>query len=96
MIYLKNKDNKIAVALKYDKENIAPKVIAKGKGEIAEKIIQEAEKNNINTVENKDLVEDLINLEIGQVIPERLYMAVAEILAFVYELDKKKGENFEK
>ncbi len=96
MIYLKNKNKKIAVALKYDKNDIAPRVIAKGKGEIAEKIIQKAEKEGIKTIENENLVEDLISLEIGQAIPEKLYMAVAEILAFVYELDKKKGEKFEK
>ncbi|WP_427338606.1 EscU/YscU/HrcU family type III secretion system export apparatus switch protein [Caloranaerobacter sp. DY30410] len=93
---MKNKNKKIAVALKYDKNDIAPRVIAKGKGEIAEKIIQKAEKEGIKTIENENLVEDLISLEIGQAIPEKLYMAVAEILAFVYELDKKKGEKFEK
>ena len=96
MIYLKNKNNKIAVALEYDKSDIAPRVIAKGRGEIAEKIIQKAEKEGIRTIEDEDLVKDLISLEIGQAIPERLYMAVAEILAFVYELDREQGEKFEK
>lgn len=96
MIYLKNKNNKIAVALEYDKSDIAPRVIAKGRGEIAEKIIQKAEKEGIRTIEDENLVKDLISLEIGQAIPERLYMAVAEILAFVYELDREQGEKFEK
>lgn len=96
MIYLKNKNIKTAVALKYDKSDIAPRVIAKGRGEIAEKIIQKAEKEGIKTIQNENLVKDLISLEIGQAIPEKLYMAVAEILAFVYQLDKEKGEKFEK
>lgn len=93
---MKNKNNKIAVALEYDKSDIAPRVIAKGRGEIAEKIIQKAEKEGIRTIEDENLVKDLISLEIGQAIPERLYMAVAEILAFVYELDREQGEKFEK
>ncbi|KPU28389.1 hypothetical protein TR13x_02535 [Caloranaerobacter sp. TR13] len=95
-MYLKNKNIKTAVALKYDKSDIAPRVIAKGRGEIAEKIIQKAEKEGIKTIQNENLVKDLISLEIGQAIPEKLYMAVAEILAFVYQLDKEKGEKFEK
>ncbi|WP_152912095.1 EscU/YscU/HrcU family type III secretion system export apparatus switch protein [Caloranaerobacter sp. TR13] len=93
---MKNKNIKTAVALKYDKSDIAPRVIAKGRGEIAEKIIQKAEKEGIKTIQNENLVKDLISLEIGQAIPEKLYMAVAEILAFVYQLDKEKGEKFEK
>lgn len=95
-MYLGSKKTKMAVALKYDKSDIAPRVIAKGRGEIAEKIIQKGENEGIKTFEDENLVKNLISLEIGQAIPEKLYMAVAEILAFVYGLDSGKGESFEK
>ncbi|MBF0100548.1 MAG: EscU/YscU/HrcU family type III secretion system export apparatus switch protein [Desulfobacterales bacterium] len=82
---------KKAVALKYDKLNDrAPKVTAKGKGSVAEKIIEIAQNHGIPIKEDPDLVEALIKLEINQEIPPEVYVAVAELLAFVYSLNQKK------
>ncbi|WP_151670331.1 EscU/YscU/HrcU family type III secretion system export apparatus switch protein [Nitrincola schmidtii] len=78
---------KQAVALKYDQEKgTAPKVIAKGKGLIAEQIIALAEEHDIHIHENPELLEVLIRLELGDEIPETLYKAIAEVIAFAYNL----------
>lgn len=78
----------IAVALEYKREKMnAPVVIAKGKGIIAEKIIEIARKHNIPLVENRWLAQMLYKLvEVGEEIPVKLYQAVAEILAYIYRL----------
>ncbi len=82
--------NKKAVALKYEKgKDNAPKVVAKGKGKVAENIIKIAKENNIHIEENPELVELLSTLEIYEEIPPSLYMAVAEILAFIYRTKGK-------
>ncbi|WP_029521747.1 FlhB-like flagellar biosynthesis protein [Persephonella sp. KM09-Lau-8] len=83
-------EDKKAVALKYERgKDNAPKVIAKGKGHIGEKIIQIAKEHNIPIKEDPVLVEALSQIEINQEIPPELYKAVAEILAFVYRQTKK-------
>lgn len=84
-----NKHGKKAIALRYDndKEN-APKVIAKGKGLVAEEIVEAAKKHEIHIQEDPALIELLSKIEIHQQIPEELYEAVAEIFAFIYKLDK--------
>lgn len=92
-----DKNNKIlkkAVALRYDqtKDN-APKVIASGKGQIANKIIQMAEKSGVPVYEDKALVEMLSCLELNEEIPIELYEIVAEILVFIYSLDNKQKTN---
>ncbi|QQY80749.1 flagellar biosynthesis protein [Keratinibaculum paraultunense] len=87
----KNKIIKKAVALSYKKEYNAPKVIAKGKGEIAEKIIEKGHKEGIEIYKDEKLIEDLIKLDLHEEIPEELYEAVSEIILFVYLLDKEKG-----
>ncbi|EOC99322.1 EscU/YscU/HrcU family type III secretion system export apparatus switch protein [Caldisalinibacter kiritimatiensis] len=89
-----NKDNKekIAVALKYDSSDKAPIVIAKGKNNIADKIIEKAEEEDIHIHKEKELAENLYKLDLSMQIPEEYYAAVAEILAFIYTLDKKQGE----
>jgi len=77
----------IAVALRYKKDEIsAPKVIAKGAGFIAEKIIEIARKYNIPIVEDKPLARALFKLKIDSLIPVELYKAVAKILAYIYKL----------
>lgn len=77
-----------AAALKYDiEQDEAPNLIAKGKGELAKKIIAQAEENNIPIEEDKDIVEILLQLELGTEIPEELYQAVAEILSFIFEVE---------
>ncbi|KAB7668625.1 EscU/YscU/HrcU family type III secretion system export apparatus switch protein [Bacillus sp. B1-b2] len=85
---------KQAIALSYDsnKEN-APKVVAKGKGLIADKIIGKAKDNDVPVQEDPSLVELLSTLNINEQIPEDLYMAVAEVFAFIYSVEKEKAEN---
>ena len=85
----------IAVAIKYDsKKMTAPKVVAKGSGFIAEKIRKIAKKYNIPIVENKPLARILHKkIKIGSVISIELYHAVAEVLAYVYMLGKKRRNN---
>jgi flagellar biosynthesis protein len=79
-----------AVALKYDdKKNKAPRVIAKGRGEIAEKIIEVAKAHNVPLYEDKNLIQILEALELETEIPPELYRAVAEVLAFIYRLNGK-------
>ena len=86
----KNEDLTIpeAAALKYDieKDN-APNLIAKGTGELAKRIISQAEENDIPIQEDEDIVEILLQLELGAEIPEELYQAVAEILSFIFEVE---------
>ena len=86
------KNIKFATALKYDidKDN-APKIIGKGKGVVADNIIQSAKKNDIPIYEDENLARQLQVLEIGQEIPSELYEAVAEILIFISRIDINKG-----
>ncbi|SCG83466.1 flagellar biosynthesis protein [Proteiniborus sp. DW1] len=89
-----DKDRKIAVALKYDEnERDAPYVIAKGKGIIADNIINKGNDEGIKIIEDQLLAHSLIKLEIAQEIPEELYFAVAEILSFIYELDAEREDH---
>jgi len=79
-----------AVALKYDrKKDSAPRVIAKGRGEIAEKIIEVANAHNVPLYEDKNLIQILEALDLETEIPPELYRAVAEVLAFIYKLNGK-------
>ncbi|WLR52324.1 FlhB-like flagellar biosynthesis protein [Bacillus tianshenii] len=81
---------KQAVALSYNEDkDQAPKMVAKGKGDTAENIIQLANKHNIPIQEDPSMVEILGKLDINESIPEELYQAVAEIFAFVYRLDQR-------
>jgi flagellar biosynthetic protein FlhB len=83
---------RLAIAIKYDANKmIAPKVLAKGSGFIAQKIREIAIEKGIPLVEQKPLAQALYKtVEIGDIIPSNLYKAVAEILAYVYRLKKKK------
>ncbi len=81
--------NKSAVSLQYNKgNNRAPKVTAKGQGWVADKIIKMARENNIPIREDKDLLNLLSEIDIGQEVPESLYKVVAELLAWVYQLNQ--------
>jgi len=90
MAKFKRKRQKKSVALQYDeaKSDSAPKVVAKGSGEIAEKIIETATESGIPIYEDKALVEVLSEIELDREIPPELYKAVAEILAWVYKAHK--------
>ncbi|TDO78329.1 flagellar biosynthesis protein [Halanaerobium saccharolyticum] len=87
----KNKDNpktKKTVALKYNQNtDQAPKIIASGRGSIAEQILKKAREENIPIKEDKDVVQVLAELNIGDEIPEELYTVIAEILSFFYDLE---------
>lgn len=86
------KDKKIlAAAIEYDSAvDNAPKVTARGRGIIAEKIIELAHANDIPVKNDPDLVQILSKLKVGAEIPVELYRAVAEILAFVYSLNESR------
>ncbi|HOQ15950.1 MAG TPA: EscU/YscU/HrcU family type III secretion system export apparatus switch protein [Defluviitaleaceae bacterium] len=83
-----NKRIKKAAALHYEKGSTAPKVIAKGKGVIAEKIIEKGLEEEIPVYEDEKLANVLTELEIGELIPVELYEIVAEILVFVGDIDR--------
>lgn len=75
-----------AVALRYDRRLPAPLLVAKGRGELAERLVRIAEDHDVPIVDRGRLVDDLYVVEAGDFIPEPLYEAVAEILAFVWRL----------
>ena len=85
---MKEKQEK-AAAIVYDKLG-APRIVAKGVGEVARKMIEVAEAEGIYVQKNEILVEALMQVELTKEIPPQLYRAVAEILAFIYRLEKKK------
>lgn len=87
----KNKP-KQAIALEYDPQEDAPKVIASGRGALAERIIDRAQENDIPIHRDDKLADTLSRLEIGDMIPPELYEVVAEILIFVDSMDKLKGK----
>ncbi len=86
------KNRKKAVALRYlPGTDTAPKVAAKGVGPVAEKIIEIARQYGIPVKDDPDLVEVLSKLDIEAEIPTGVYAVVAELLAFVYSLNRKKA-----
>lgn len=85
----KNKP-KQAIALEYNPEEDAPKVIASGRGKLAERIIEKAQESDVPIHRDDKLADTLSRLEIGDMIPPELYEVVAEILIFVDSMDKLK------
>jgi flagellar biosynthesis protein len=84
----KKNPRKSAVALRYDRANMsAPKVVAKGKGTVAERLIALARENDIPIVEDRLLVEMLDKLNVNQDIPGEMYQVVAEILVAIYKTE---------
>lgn len=83
-----NSTVKQAVALSYNPDENAPKIVASGKGILAEKIIEKAKEENIPVHQDQKLAGTLSKLEIGELIPPELYEAVAEILIFVDDMDQ--------
>ena len=90
----KEKENKVrqAIALEYDPIDEAPRVIASGKGSLAEKIIEKAKEADVPVHRDDKLAETLSRLDIGEMIPPELYEVVAEILVFVDAMDKIKAK----
>ena len=80
-----NKDHrKIAVALQYELGmDAAPRVTAKGKGEVAEKIVEVAQAAGVHVEKNEPLAQSLSQIELDQQIPKELYKAVAEVISFI-------------
>ena len=79
-----------AVALRYERsKEDAPRVVAKGRGHVAESILAIAREHHVPLVADRNLVEVLEALDINLEIPPELYRAVAEVLAFVYRLNGK-------
>jgi len=89
-----NSKNKVkqAIALEYDPNDAAPKVIATGRGILAEKIIEKAKEADVPIHRDDKLADTLSRLEIGEMIPPELYEVVAEILLFVDNMDKIKSK----
>lgn len=89
-----NTPSQSAVALAYQAGSAAPKVVAKGKGLIAEEIIARAKEHGVFVHESKELVSLLMQVELDQHIPPALYRAVAELLAWLYRIEtaRKNGE----
>lgn len=84
---------KRAIALQYDAQRQdAPTIVAKGAGHLADRILAIARENGVHVHEDPDLVGLLAKLDLNSQIPESLYKAVAEVLAFVYRLNKKRPE----
>ena len=78
----------LAIALQYDGES-APRVTARGRDKLAEQIIQLARQHGIPLQENEPLAAVLSKVELGEEIPESLYLAVAQVIAFAYHLSGK-------
>lgn len=89
------KEEKLAIALEYTPGKEAPTVLATGKAKLAERIIEEAQKEEIPVHRDDKLARTLSKLELGEMIPEELYGAVAEILVFVDRMDKIKKKIME-
>ncbi|MFZ6732528.1 EscU/YscU/HrcU family type III secretion system export apparatus switch protein [Undibacterium sp. Ji42W] len=81
-----------AVALAYQNGDAAPKVVAKGKGLIAEEIINRAKEHGVHVHQSKELVSLLMKVDLDRDIPPALYRAVAELLAWLYHIDTEKSE----
>ena len=77
-----------AIALAYNEGDSAPRVVARGAGPVAEEIVRRAREAGVFVHESTDLVRLLAKVELDAHIPPQLYLAIAEILAWVYSLDK--------
>ncbi|NPA87842.1 EscU/YscU/HrcU family type III secretion system export apparatus switch protein [Caminibacter pacificus] len=87
---MKKSTNIKAVALKYKAyEDNAPKVVAKGKGVLAQKIIQKAKEYDVPLFQNEALADMLLSVEVGEEIPPKMYEAVVEVFVWLYNLEEK-------
>jgi len=80
-----------AVALAYARDDAAPRVVAKGRGLLAQAIIERAREHGIYVHESKEMVALLMQVDLDQRIPPQLYRAVAELLAWVYRLEQQRA-----
>ena len=87
--------NQQAIALAYASGDFAPKIVAKGRGLIAEQIIARAKQSNVFVHESKDLVALLMQVDLDDHIPPALYQAIAEILTWLYRLEAAQANAVE-
>src|SRR5262245_37297959 len=85
-------EGQAAVALRYSGASAAPRVVAKGRGLIAETIIERAREAGVYVHESPELVGLLMQVDLDRQIPSQLYVAVAEVLTWVYRLDLQRGK----
>ena len=85
-----------AVALAYQSQDSAPRVVAKGRGLVAQAIIARAREHGVFVHESEELVSLLMQVELDRQIPSELYLAVAELLAWLYRLERGEAELSEK
>ena len=83
---------KQAIALEYDPADEAPRVIASGRGVLAERILKKAKEEKVPIHKDDKLADTLSRLQIGEMIPSELYEVVAEILVFVDQMDRIRGK----
>ncbi|MBU3196429.1 EscU/YscU/HrcU family type III secretion system export apparatus switch protein [Clostridium algidicarnis] len=81
-----------AAAVKYEHSYDAPMVTARGMGDIADKILEKAKESDVPIVYNKELADLLNNVDVGEFIPSELYEAIAEIIAYITDIDALLGE----
>lgn len=90
------KGPKAAVAMSYDPaKDTAPRIVAAGQGELAEAMLALAEKHNVPVYADHPLANALVKLEIGAYVPPELYAAVAEVLAFLWEMERAQSRTGE-
>ena len=87
MAKFRDEDIKSAVALSYTQTEAAPRVVAKGRGILAEQIIARAQEQGIYVHQSPELVSLLMQVDLDQRIPPQLYIAVSELLAWIYRLE---------
>lgn len=92
MDHHQNNPDRTAVAISYDINDSAPKILATGKGAVADKIIEKAKEADVPLYKDNKLANTLSKLQIGDMIPPELYEVVAEILVFVDDMDKLKAK----
>ncbi len=85
---LQDNFKRTAVALEYEKGDTAPKVIASGRGYVADRIIKAAEESDVPVHQDEKLAKSLSLLDVGEYIPQELYSVVAEILVYVDDMEK--------
>lgn len=87
-----DEEKKTAVALSYEAGDEAPRILATGKGAVAERIIEEAKNSDVPFYKDSALADTLSKLQIGDAIPPELYEVVAQILVFVDKMDKLRSK----
>lgn len=91
-LFKRDEKEKTAVAIAYEPGDRAPKILATGKGQVAEKIIEKAKESDVPLYKDNKLADTLSKLQIGDMIPPELYEVVAEILVFVDDMDRMKAK----